>query len=123
MTLPSQSYFIATQRVDIALNRGLQVVVRPSENAMERAFHMRVFGPPALLGPDCYALKVRTKKQRALLVYLAVSRNSPGVSRDQLVDLLWPEVVPKRGRHSLSQGLTVIRGLLGADAIDTLGNH
>ena len=90
---------------------------------MERAFHLRVFGPPALLGPDGNALKFRTKKQLALLVYLAVSRNSSGVSRDQLVDLLWPKVVPQRGRHSLSQGLTVIRGLLGVDAIKTLGNH
>ncbi|MEE8133822.1 MAG: AAA family ATPase, partial [Gemmatimonadales bacterium] len=90
---------------------------------MERTFHLRVFGPPALLDPDGKALKFRTRKQLALLVYLAVSRNSPGVSRDRLVDLLWPEVVPKRGRHSLSQGLTVMRGLLGADAIDSIGNH
>jgi DNA-binding SARP family transcriptional activator len=90
---------------------------------MERPFHLRVFGPPALLDPDGRVLKFRTKKQLALLVYLSVHRDGGGVSRDQLVDLLWHDVEPKRGRHSLSQGLSVIRGVLGPDAIVTIGNR
>ncbi|MCH7776273.1 MAG: hypothetical protein IH878_07005, partial [Gemmatimonadetes bacterium] len=76
---------------------------------MQRAFHLRVFGPPALLDPESRVHRFRTKKQLALLVYLSIHRDSPGVSRAQLVDLLWPGVEEKRGRHSLSQGLSVIR--------------
>ena len=90
---------------------------------MQRAFHLRVFGPPALLDPESRVHRFRTKKQLALLVYLSIHRDSPGVSRAQLVDLLWPGVEEKRGRHSLSQGLSVIRQILGADAVVAVGNH
>ncbi len=90
---------------------------------MPPRFHLRVFGPPLLLGPTGKPLRLRTKKQLCLLVYLVLNRDSPGVLRGRLVDLLWPDVPEQRGRHSLSQGLTAIRNLLGPDAVPSGGGR
>ncbi len=90
---------------------------------MTNAFHLRVFGPPVLLGLDGDALKFRTKKQLALLVYLSLDNDHAGVSRDTLVDLLWPEAGSQRGRHSLSQGLSAIRRQLGSHDVKSFGNR
>ena len=90
---------------------------------MPPRFHLRVFGPPLLLGPTGKPLRLRTKKQLCLLVYLVLNRDSPGVLRSRLVDLLWPDVPEQRGHHSLSQGLTAIRNLLGPDAVQSGGGR
>ncbi|NIM51906.1 MAG: AAA family ATPase, partial [Gemmatimonadales bacterium] len=50
-------------------------------------------------------------------MYLALEAQDRAVSRDLLVELLWDDVIPERGRHSLSQGLSVIRQHLGRDAV------
>ncbi len=90
---------------------------------MANAFHLQVFGPPVLLGLDGHMLKFRTKKQLALLVYLSLDDDPAGVSRDTLVDLLWPQAGSQRGRHSLSQGLSAIRRLLGPHSVKSAGNR
>jgi DNA-binding SARP family transcriptional activator/tetratricopeptide (TPR) repeat protein len=79
--------------------------------------HLRLFGRPHLLGPDGSAIPFRTGKQLALLIYLALEARNRPVSRDKLIDLFWPDVPPKSGRHSLSEALTAIRAKLGRDAV------
>ncbi len=78
--------------------------------------HLKLFGVPELRR-NGVAAPFRTSKQLALLVYLTLEARDRGVSRARLVELLWPEVPAERGRHSLSQGLSVIRHLLGAGAV------
>lgn len=55
--------------------------------------------------------------QRRRLAVLAViaAAGRRGVSRDRLVDLLWPDRAPDAGRHSLYQTLHVLRRALGGD--------
>ena len=71
----------------------------------------------ALLGPpevtvDGKALEVDTRKAIALIAYLTISGSQP--TREQLADLLWPELEPERGRATLRRTLSTLRtGLSG----------
>jgi DNA-binding SARP family transcriptional activator len=68
----------------------------------------------ALLGPfrarlgDGRALRIRRRKSRALLAYLALQPDEPQ-PREKLMALLWTEADPDRARHSLRQTLTALR--------------
>ncbi|MFQ6047683.1 MAG: AAA family ATPase, partial [Gemmatimonadales bacterium] len=57
-----------------------------------------------------------------MLVYLALEARRRPVSRDSLIDLLWPEVDRDRGAHSLSQALSSIRGRLGSNVVTRGGD-
>ncbi len=81
-------------------------------------FRLRVFGVPELLDAEGRVLRFRTRKQLALLVYLHFEARGRLVPREELVELLWPEVSLSKGRHSLSQALTSIRGHLGRGAVE-----
>lgn len=85
---------------------------------MADGFRLRLFGPPALLDDGGRALHFRAKKQLALLVFLHFEARTHPVSRDALVDLLWPEVSADKGRHSLSQALSAVRAHLGERAVN-----
>ena len=52
--------------------------------------------------------RFRTRKAADLLAYLAVYPNSAH-SREELVEILWPDSDPPSGRHSLRQALTSLR--------------
>ena len=84
---------------------------------MAAHFNLRVFGPPQLVDRGGAPVRFRTKKQLALLTYLHFEGRERPLSRDALADLLWPDVAPEQGRHSLSQALLAIRERLGADAL------
>ncbi len=86
---------------------------------MEQAsYRLRVFGVPELLGVEGQPLRFRTRKQLGLLVYLHFEARGRLVPREELVELLWPEVSLSKGRHSLSQALTSIRGHCGSGALE-----
>jgi len=80
-------------------------------------YHLRLFGYPALLDSEGRAQPFRTRKQLALLVYLAFEGRVLAVSRDTLVEFFWGDAEELRGRHSLSQALAAIRARLGENAI------
>ena len=80
-------------------------------------FQLRVFGSPQLVRDDRSPVRFRTRKHLAVLLYLHFEGRARSIPRDQLVDLLWPEVPPENGRHSLSQALLAIRSLLGTGAV------
>ena len=69
-----------------------------------------VLGTPRI-EVDGEPLLVDTRKAVALLSYLAV-RAGPQ-SRDLLVDLLWPDAAPDRGRAALRRTLSTLRSALG----------
>ncbi|HSD30910.1 MAG TPA: AAA family ATPase, partial [Gemmatimonadales bacterium] len=76
--------------------------------------HLRLLtlGAPLLVSTTNEAVRYRTRKHFALLIRLALE---PGkkFARDYLIDLLWPDVPTERGRHSLSQAITVLRQSVG----------
>lgn len=79
-------------------------------------FLIRVFGSPVLRRAAGSAVGFGTRKHLGVLLYLALEGRTRPVSRDRLIDLFWPHVAAWRGRHSLSQALTVLRRVLGRDA-------
>jgi DNA-binding SARP family transcriptional activator/tetratricopeptide (TPR) repeat protein len=80
-------------------------------------FQLNVFGSPQLMRGGDSPVHFRTKKHLAVLLYLHLEGRTRSIPRDRLVDLLWPEVSPEKGRHSLSQALLAIRSRLGTDAV------
>jgi DNA-binding SARP family transcriptional activator/tetratricopeptide (TPR) repeat protein len=86
-------------------------------------YHLHLFGIPELRTAAGETVYFRTRKHFGLLVYLALEGRDRPVPRDRLIELFWPEAPYERARHSLSQGLTAIRGSLGADALSKGGRH
>ena len=81
---------------------------------MASNFHLSCLGDPLFFDPAGEPIRFRTRKHFALLIRLALE---PGhaFSRDSLGDLLWPDVPPKRARHSLAQAISVLRAKLGRE--------
>jgi DNA-binding SARP family transcriptional activator/tetratricopeptide (TPR) repeat protein len=89
---------------------------------MATGHHLRLFGSVELLGPDGYPVRLRSRKQLALLVYLVFEARDHLIERSHLVDLFWGEVEHAKGRHSLAQALTAIRTVLGPQALNRSQN-
>ncbi|MFQ5705606.1 MAG: AAA family ATPase, partial [Gemmatimonadales bacterium] len=88
---------------------------------MTAAYHLQLFGIPRLLDPGGAHVRLRTRKQLGLLVYLALEARNRPVGRDVLLELFWPDAAEGLARHSLSQALTAIRRELGAGAVTRAG--
>ena len=79
-------------------------------------FRLLTLGVPMLVSAAGEAVRYRTRKHFALLIRLALE---PGrkLVRDHLIDLLWPDAPAERGRHSLSQAITVLRNTIGRELL------
>src|SRR5436305_11124740 len=90
----------------------------PIRNAASRAvvphLHLLTLGAPLLLTQAGEQVRFRTRKHFALLIRLAVEAGRK-LTRDYLMDLLWPDVAAPRARHSLAQALTVLKEKIGRD--------
>lgn len=71
-------------------------------------FTVRCLGTPALLDATGAPVRLRTQKQLALLVYLAIEGRGP-VRRDRLADLLWSSASMEDGRHSMGTAISGLR--------------
>src|SRR2546422_3691673 len=71
-------------------------------------------GAPLLLTQAGEQVRFRTRKHFALLIRLAVEAGRR-LTRDYLMDLLWPDVAAPRARHSVAQALTVLKEKIGRD--------
>ncbi|HEY7258079.1 MAG TPA: hypothetical protein VH459_03375, partial [Gaiellales bacterium] len=69
-----------------------------------------VLGTPRIV-VDGEPLHVDTRKATAMLAYLAVSGGPQ--ARELLVELLWPDTDPDRGRAALRRTLSALRSALG----------
>src|SRR5438477_10649057 len=76
--------------------------------------HLITLGAPLLLSQAGEQVRFRTRKHFALLIRLAVEAGRK-LTRDYLMDLLWPNVAGPRARHSLAQALTVLKERVGRD--------
>src|SRR5437762_3420025 len=92
----------------------------PIRNAASRAVvpHLQLLtlGAPLLLTQAGEQVRFRTRKHFALLIRLAVEAGRK-LTRDYLMDLLWPEVAAPRASHSLAQALTVLKEKIGRDRL------
>ncbi|MCH9015822.1 MAG: AAA family ATPase, partial [Gemmatimonadetes bacterium] len=86
---------------------------------MRKHYRLKVFGVPEIVAPDGGILRFRTKKQLAVLTYLALEARYRPTSKSTLVEFFWPEVLEEKGRHSLAQSFTALRNALGPDALRT----
>src|SRR5207245_5427442 len=90
----------------------------PIRNAASRAVvpHLQLLtlGAPLLLTQAGEQVRFRTRKHFALLIRLAVEAGRK-LTREYLMDLLWPDVAAPRARHSLAQALTVLKEKIGRD--------
>lgn len=84
---------------------------------MRARFQIRCLGEPALLTIGGRTVRVRTRKELALLCYLAVEQRWH--SRDALAELLWPDRPHRESRHSLAAALSALRGKLGREILET----
>src|SRR3954453_156843 len=84
------------------------------------AYQMRIrsFGSPAVEGPSG-PLGGCAAPRQALALITPLAMGGPGVSRDRISALLWPEADARRAGHRLSQLLHALRGSLGDDAFIT----
>ena len=71
-------------------------------------------GAPLLLTQSGEQVRFRTRKHFALLIRLAIEAGRK-LTRDYLMDLLWPDAAAPRARHSLAQALTVLKEKIGRD--------
>jgi DNA-binding SARP family transcriptional activator len=85
---------------------------------MKPRHQLRCMGQPALFAPNGDPIRFRTKKHLALLVYLAVE-GMRSHRRDRLAELLWPKAETAEARHSLATALSILRPLLGINALTT----
>jgi DNA-binding SARP family transcriptional activator len=88
---------------------------------MPAHFHLRCLGEPGLFTTGGRPVKLRTRKQLALLCYLAMERRTH--TRDSLAELLWPRVSHGEARHSLATAISGLRGKLGKDAFESTGER
>ncbi|HQR19172.1 MAG TPA: AAA family ATPase, partial [Gemmatimonadales bacterium] len=83
-------------------------------------FTLRCLGTPALLDATGAPVRLRTQKQLALLVYLAIEGRGP-VRRDRLADLLWSSASMEDGRHSMGTAISGLRRHVDPHGFS--GNH
>ena len=76
--------------------------------------HLLTLGAPLLLTQSGEQVRFRTRKHFALLIRLAIEAGRK-LTRDYLMDLLWPDAAAPRARHSLAQALTVLKEKIGRD--------
>jgi DNA-binding SARP family transcriptional activator len=74
-------------------------------------FSLALFGGPELRDPTGQIVKPASRKDMALLAYLALQRRP--AQREKLAGLLWPDRSEAQARKSLRQSLVVLRRLFG----------
>ncbi len=78
--------------------------------------HLSSLGAPLLVAETGEQIRFRTRKHFALLIRLATEAGKK-LTRDYLMDLLWPDAPAHRARHSLAQALTVVKAKVGREYV------
>ena len=92
------------------------VIPNPLEQTLAHRFELKCLGFPELRDLEGRTIKLKGRRNLALLVYLAVERR-PLYSRDATADLFWPGVSMSEARHSLANAVSQIRKALGPSSI------
>ena len=81
---------------------------RPAASAVQGPLLLNLFGGFEAMLPDHRLIKISTKKNQALIAYLALAPGRP-VPRAKLADLLWSDRDRDHARDSLRQSLVALR--------------
>src|SRR5215212_10728303 len=76
---------------------------------------LALLGPPRVTRADGVGVAFRSRKELALLAYLAVE-GPAAQPRERLLGLLWPEASEESARNNLRVALANLRQALGTDA-------
>ena len=90
------------------------IIPKRRESSVVPHLQLLTLGAPLLLTQAGEQVRFRTRKHFALLIRLAVEAGRK-LTRDYLMDLLWPDAPAPRARHSLAQALTVMKETVGRD--------
>jgi DNA-binding SARP family transcriptional activator len=74
----------------------------------EKGLRIELFGGLRLLRNSCVEARLPPQKHGTLLAYLAY-HSGQAHSREELIELFWPEVDPAAGRNRFKQTLSVLR--------------
>ena len=88
-----------------------------------RYFRLRTLGRLTLTVVDGEIESVAEIRPRHLAVLTVIALAARPVPRDKLVEMFWGGEDETRARHSLSNALSGLRGVLGADAITARRDH
>ena len=83
---------------------------------MPARFELHCLGEPGLYTLGGRPIKLRTRKQLALLCYLAMEPRPH--TREALAELLWPTAPQGEARHSLATAMSGLRGKLGKELFE-----
>lgn len=84
--------------------------------------NVKVLGTPTIRRSDGTPVRLQSRKQTGVLLYLALEGREQPVQRDRLMELFWPDVARERAYQSLCQAVTEIRVVLGRDAVAATGD-
>jgi DNA-binding SARP family transcriptional activator/tetratricopeptide (TPR) repeat protein len=90
---------------------------------MRRYFRLQTLGRLTLTVVDGETESLAEIRPRHLAVLTVIALSAKPVSRDALVETFWGGEDETRARHSLSNALSGLRGVLGADAITARRDH
>jgi TolB-like protein/DNA-binding SARP family transcriptional activator/Flp pilus assembly protein TadD len=86
-------------------------------------FTLKLLGGASLEGPDGPLTgRVAQRRRLALLALLAMTRR-PGLGREKLATILWPESDGDRARHLLSDTVYVINRALGGEVVSAVSDE
>ncbi len=90
---------------------------------MRRYFRLQTLGRLTLTVVDGETESLAGIRPRHLAVLTVIALSAKPISRDALVEMFWGGEDETRARHSLSNALSGLRGVLGADAITARRDH
>lgn len=81
-------------------------------------FILSTLGGLSIVGPGGATTGLAPRRRALALLTLAASSPKDGISRDQAMGLLWPELDAANARNNLKQTVFAIRHTLGVDVLD-----
>jgi DNA-binding SARP family transcriptional activator len=82
-------------------------------------YSLSTLGGLSIVGPDGASTGLAPRRRALALLTLAASSTKDGISRDQAMGLLWPELDAANARNNLKQTVFAIRHTLGVDVFDS----
>jgi DNA-binding SARP family transcriptional activator/tetratricopeptide (TPR) repeat protein len=85
--------------------------------------NLRLLGTPSLEVDGAAVLGRSAQRKRIALLAILADAGEPGVSRDRVVGLLWPDSDPGKARRVLSEALYVLKKELGDGVVRQRGEN
>jgi DNA-binding SARP family transcriptional activator len=86
-------------------------------------YRLNLLGGVSMDGSDGPVTGRAAQRHRLALLGILAAALSPGVSRDRLVDYLWPERSATRARHALADSIYRLNEALGGSAVLAVGDQ